>query len=217
MKMPFALGVVGPKGGAGKSAMSRSWAVQGLLCGFPSAILDCDPQGTSVQWGERRYVTIGQHAPLCEKLDEKTVREKVDELYRRGAEVVVIDTPPRNDSIINIVAEIADAVLIVTPPYLDDRQEVGKAVDIVRALNKPAAILLNKVREGLVVNKEARDDLGGKPIPLCPIEISDLTAFPYGSRHGLAGQELDPQGKPGRQMAEAWAWFDAHVCKGGAP
>lgn len=211
MEPPFTLGIVGPKGGAGKSAQSRSWAVQGLLEGFSTAILDCDPQGTSVSWGARRYETIKEHAPLCEALEEKTVQEKVDDLHLRGAQIVVIDTPPRNDSIINIVAGIADAVLIVTQPYLDDRQEVKKAVEIVRALNKPAAILLNKVREGLIVNKQAREDLGKHPIALCPVEITDLTAFPYGSEHGLAGQELDPRGKPGREMAEAWAWFDRHI------
>lgn len=220
MKTPYTVAVISPKGGVGKSTTSRSMAVQGLLQGFSTAILDADiDQETVSVWGEKRFETIREHAPLCrslKQLDDKkrtrTVEQHIDELHLSGAQVVFVDTSPRNIASLNIIVGLADAVVVVTTPYHDDRQEVPKAVQIIGAIGKPAAVLLNRVDDRkAVVNREARDELGKLAVPLCPVEISDLTAYAYATKHGLAGQELDPTGTPGRQMAEVWGWFDANV------
>ena len=40
------LAILAQKGGVGKSMLARSLAVQGLLDGIKTAVLDADPQGT---------------------------------------------------------------------------------------------------------------------------------------------------------------------------
>ena len=42
------------KGGVSKSLCTRSFAVQAAIAGLRSAILDLDPQETSVLWSKRR-------------------------------------------------------------------------------------------------------------------------------------------------------------------
>ena len=46
--------VVAQKGGVGKSMLARSLAVQGLIDGRKTALIDADPQGTVTAWGKRR-------------------------------------------------------------------------------------------------------------------------------------------------------------------
>ena len=48
------LAILAQKGGVGKSMLARSLAVQGLMDGMKTAILDADPQGTVVSWSRRR-------------------------------------------------------------------------------------------------------------------------------------------------------------------
>ena len=123
IKIPFVLAVVARKGGVGKSNLARSLAVQALMNGYKAAIIDADEQATSFKWSLRRK----EGAPAVIQLGNRTLAEAVSELRGRGAAFIVIDTPPHDQPIINIAAEVADAALIVTQPYPDDLQEVGVA------------------------------------------------------------------------------------------
>ena len=48
--------ILAQKGGVGKSMLARSLAVQALLDGRKTAVLDADPQGTVLAWGKRRQL-----------------------------------------------------------------------------------------------------------------------------------------------------------------
>src|ERR1700722_8090750 len=105
MKGRSIIGVVSSKGGAGKSVMTRGLAVQGVIEGHRSAILDCDRQKTCWKWSLQRKKIVGEQPPSCVALEELTVGNRIDELQGRGAELIVIDTPPHNLPLINIVIE----------------------------------------------------------------------------------------------------------------
>src|SRR5262245_35425438 len=105
--------IVAQKGGVGKSMLARSLAVQGLLDGRKTAVIDADPQGTVIAWGKRRQFD----APAIVALAASTIAEVVADFRSKGAELVVIDTPPHAQPIINLAAAAADLALIVTGPY----------------------------------------------------------------------------------------------------
>jgi len=204
MKTPFVLAVLAQKGGVGKSTFARSIAVQALMAGHKAAILDADPQGTSVKWSKRREV----RAPTVEGLGERTIADLVAELQGRGADFIVIDTPPHAQPIINLVAEQADAALIVTLPFPDDLQEVGIPARIVAALNKPAGIILNNVPPGRAhAVTMARGALAAFPMPTCPTALTHYLAHPYASAEGQTAQEREPNSKAAAELAAVWAWF----------
>ena len=50
--------ILAQKGGVGKSMLARSLAVQGLLDGRKTALIDADPQGTVTAWGKRRQLDV---------------------------------------------------------------------------------------------------------------------------------------------------------------
>jgi chromosome partitioning protein len=116
------LAVLAQKGGVGKSMLARSLAVQALMDGLKTAVLDADPQGTVVAWGRRRK----PDAPAVIALGSQTIAEAVRELAQRGADLVVIDTPPHAQPIISTAARAADAAILVTGPYPEDRDVVSQ-------------------------------------------------------------------------------------------
>jgi chromosome partitioning protein len=207
MKMPFVLSVVARKGGAGKSTFARAIAIQALIEGRKAAIIDADPQATTFKWSRRRK----EKAPAVVQLDDRALAEVVTELKGRGAEFIVIDTPPHDLPIINIAAEASDAALIVTKSYPDDLQEVGSPAAILHALGKPAGIILNDTETRAHALTMARGALTAFPIPTCPTAITHLMSHPYASAEGQTAQEREPKGKAATEFAEIWAWFNSSI------
>lgn len=207
MKLPHVLAVVARKGGVGKSTFARSFAVQALIEGHKAAIIDTDEQATSFKWSRRRKA----NAPTVVQLAGQTLGKVISELKERGAEFIVIDTPPHDQPIINIAAEASDTALIVTQPYPDDLQEVGFAASILHSLNKPAGIILNNTETRAQALTMARAALTAFPFPTCPTAITHLMTHPYASAEGQTAQEREPNGKAAVELGEVWAWFDSNI------
>ena len=207
IKASFVLAVVARKGGVGKSSLARSLAVQALMNGHKAAIIDADEQATSFKWSLRRK----EGAPAVIQLGNRTLAEAVSELRGRGAAFIVIDTPPHDQPIINIAAEVADAALIVTQPYPDDLQEVGVAAAILHRTGKPAGIVLNNTPARAHALTMARAALTAFPMPTCPTALTHLMSHPYASAEGQTAQEREPKGRAAVELAEIWAWLESSI------
>jgi chromosome partitioning protein len=199
--------ILARKGGVGKSLVVRSLAVQALLDGKKSAILDADPQETIVSWSRRREPS----APFVIGLGGRSMRDALGEVEGRGGDIVFIDTPPHAQPTINIAAEVADACLLVTGPYPEDLEQVGAVASIVSSLSKPAGIILNKSPPKAHALTLARAALTTFQIPTCPTSITQLVGHPYASAEGLAIQEREPDSKGAREIAAVWEWVKATI------
>ena len=196
------LAVVSQKGGVGKSQCVRSLAVAALIDGRKAAIVDADPQGTIVAWGKRRQQPVPGIFPVA----EMSISKAVAEAKRRGAEFVVIDTPPSTQPIINSAAGAADSCLIVTGVGIEDLEAIAPTAQIARALKKPAAIILNKTSRNATLNL-AKAALGTFRIPVCPITISQLVAHQYAASSGETAQEYDSSSKAAQEIEQAYQWL----------
>ena len=197
------LAILAQKGGVGKSMLARSLAVQGLIDGLKTAVLDADPQATVVAWGRRRKMD----APAVVALGAQTIPGAVRELAARGGDLVLIDTPPHAQPIISAAAKAADASILVTGPYPEDLEQVGVAAGIVQSLGKPAGILLNKTPPKAHALTLARAALTAFQLPICPTALTHLVSHPYASAEGLTAQEREPSSKAAVELAEVWAWI----------
>lgn len=201
------LAVLAQKGGVGKSMLARSLAVQGLMDGLKTAVLDADPQGTIVAWSRRRKLS----APTVISLGSQTISEALRDLAARGADLVVIDTPPHSQPIISVAASAADAAILVTGPFPEDLEQVGAAAGIVQSLGKPAGIVLNKTPPKSHALTLARAALATFQLPICPTALVQLLSHPYASAEGLSAQEREPNSKAAAEIAEVWGWIKANI------
>jgi chromosome partitioning protein len=196
------LAILAQKGGVGKSMLARSLAVQGLLDGLKTAILDADPQGTVVSWSHRRQAP----APAVMSLGAQGMVEALADLTVRGAELVIIDTPPHAQPVINFAASVADAAVLVTGSYPEDLEQVGVVAGIVRSLDKPSGIVLNKTPPRSHALTLARAALTTFNLPLCPTAITQLVGHPYASAEGMTAQEWEPDSRAAAEIADLWIW-----------
>lgn len=201
------LAVLAQKGGVGKSMLARSLAVQALLDGLKTAVLDADPQGTVIAWSRRRKLG----APAVVPLGSQTIAEALRDLAARGADLVVIDTPPHSQPIISVAAAAADAAILVTGPFPEDLEQVGVAAGIVQSLGKPAGIILNKTPPKSHALILARAALTTFRIPICPTALVMLLSHPYASAEGLSAQEREPSSKAAAEIAAVWAWIKGSI------
>lgn len=201
------LAILAQKGGVGKSMLARSLAVQGLMDGMRSAILDADPQGTVVSWNRRRQAAV----PTVVTLGGQSLAAAITDLAARGADLVVIDTPPHAQPVISMAAAAADAALLVTGPYPEDLEQVGVVVGIMQGLGKPAGIVLNKTPPKAHALTLARTALAVFNMPLCPAAITQLVSHPYASAEGMTAQEREPSSRAATELAQLWAWIKQHL------
>lgn len=201
------LAILAQKGGVGKSMLARSLAVQGLMDGMKTAILDADPQGTVVSWSRRRQAA----APAVLSLGSQSMAAAIQELKTRGADLVVIDTPPHAQPVISIAAGSADVALLVTGPYPEDLEQVGVVASIVQGLGKPGGIVLNKTPPKAHALTLARAALAVFKMPLCPAAITQLVSHPYACADGMTAQEWEPGSRAAKELEQLWTWMKQHL------
>src|ERR1700722_17396750 len=114
------------KGGVGKSSCARSLAVEGLIDGLRTAIIDADTQGTVLAWARRREAK----APAVYVLDLTTLEVRLAFLRAAKAALVVIDTPASALPIIGMAAQVSNLVLVITGSYPFDLSAIGSTVPI---------------------------------------------------------------------------------------
>lgn len=194
---------VSQKGGAGKSMMARACAVAALYDGTASAIMDADPQGTCTKWAARRQ----QAAPAVVAADGATFRAGLDQLRNRGAQLVVIDTPPHLRSLVSMAVEAADAAIIPVRPSIDDLEAIGDTVAIIRAVGKRAGIIINQAKtDRAAVVSMARTALTALGYPVCPIAAVDRIVHQHATGYGQTAMEYDPTSKGAEEIAGIWGW-----------
>jgi chromosome partitioning protein len=199
--------VLSRKGGTGKSTTCRSLAVAALFDKSRTAIIDADPQGSILVWGERRQVP----APAVEPVG-KDLKATLARLKSGGADYVFIDTPPSTNPIITQSVMAADFVIVVTGPYPEDLAAIGASVDTVKAAKKPGAIVLNRTPPGKTsAISLARGALEVFKLPICPIAIVQRVAHPYSSSTGKTAQEWEQDGSAATEIEQVWNFVKAQM------
>jgi len=112
--MPLTIATVNPKGGTGKTTIAIHLAVASHRSGYPTKLVDADPQGTALDW--RTRTDDEYDAPPVEHVStDDSLAPHVS-----GADVVMIDSPARLDERTGAVLSVSDLVLVpVRPSGLD--------------------------------------------------------------------------------------------------
>ena len=202
------IAVVAQKGGVGKTTVAQCLAVEALRQGLAAAIIDTDPQKSATDWGDQRDAAEID-APAVVPLGSKLIQALVNDLKARGANLVVIDTPPHSAPAINAALDVSTAAVMVTRPNPMDVRALEATWSIVSRMNKPATVIFTQTPPGNRARALglACGRLQELKIPFCPTPISYTLSFPYAQADALAVQEREPTGKARAEIAEIWAWL----------
>jgi chromosome partitioning protein len=181
--------IASPKGGCGKSLLSRNLAVAAALDRMSVATVDLDPQATLTIWSRRRPSTLPAIPHYKVAWADSDALLDDDEL--RSHDVILIDTPPSIETQPAAFAKLinaADLVLVPCRPTFDDAESAAPFLKHLNAQGKQTATILNFVKPRVNVNAVKSYLL--EHSELCPVEIADRTDYARAGAKGLGLMDL---------------------------
>lgn len=199
--------IVAQKGGVGKTTLAQCLAIEAAKEGIAVAILDADPQQSAANWGQRREAA-GIPVPAVVGLGYGPIKPALDELAERGAAMVMIDTPPHANPIINAALEHATGIVLVTRPGPMDIAALEVTWAMVRHLGRETAAVITQAPPARArADPLARARLDQLGIRTCPTSLSYSLGYPYAQAEAQAVQEREPTSRARAEIAEVWAWL----------
>lgn len=180
--------VVNPKGGCGKTTIATNLASYYALWGVPTALVDYDPQRSSLDWLDSRPANYEPITGIAGHTANLSVP--------RGTKRVIYDVPAR--SVVEKVVRMmnhADAVVIpVLPSPIDIRaaaQFIGEFISKghLRQRKKLVGMVANRVRENTIIYHQLEQFLGGIDIPFVTT-LRDTQNYVHAARRGVGIFEM---------------------------
>ena len=128
------------KGGVGKTTLATHIAGELAMRGLHVILLDADPQGSSLDWTQRRSQQGLPRLFSAVGLARETLHQEAPELARR-ADHIIIDGPPRIAALARSALLAAERVLIPVQPSPYDVWASAEMVALIREAQvfRPAA------------------------------------------------------------------------------
>lgn len=188
------IAIISQKGGSGKSTIARHAAA--MLSG--AALVDLDPQGTSRRWIERRR-EAGNTNPgfTVSKWDKLPGIHKI--LTDRGADYLIIDTPPSHDDerAIRSAVDLSDLVIIPVKPTPEDVEVLAGVEALIGEKPRVYVMTMINPRSNLYATTRSLLEKRGR---VAPIGIVNRVAYPESSFVGLTVAEYEPSGHAAEEM-----------------
>ncbi|MDQ6995211.1 MAG: ParA family protein, partial [Mariprofundaceae bacterium] len=135
------LTLMNQKGGVGKTTLALSLAARWHLAGFSVAVIDCDPQGSSVFWKKQQV----ENSPLLGiKVYAVTLPSKIRSCRNLDVDYIILDTPGTDKSTVRAAIHASDALIIPVQPSAVDVDASYASLEAGLDASKPIAYILNR-------------------------------------------------------------------------
>ena len=203
--MALVVAFLNTKGGVGKSTLAAHFAVELFDRGLATALIDADPQGTSIN-----HVRTAE--PALESL-AATELEQIDaaiaELGTRS-DVIVLDSPGKTGDAVTVISFLSDVAIIPLQPSEADVLASPPVLALIKASQrsrdgKPQPwIVFNLTRKRDVVARQYREQHAGQSaIPIAQTQIRRLDDYrdAYGLRT-VATRDTSDQSGAGQDIRD---------------
>lgn len=199
------IALLNQKGGAGKTTLATHIAGEFAGQGQRVTLLDADPQGSALDWSQRRLQSGQGRLYGVFGLARDTLHREVPEIALQ-VDLVVIDGPPRVAALARSALLAADLVLIPVQPSAYDVWATQEMVSLIveAQVFRPqlrAAFVINRRVVGTVIGREAHAALAGQPFGALPAEVSQRIVFADSVAAGRLAFEVAPRCAAAREIA----------------
>jgi chromosome partitioning protein len=153
--VPEKIVILNSKGGSGKSTLSTNLAAYYALQGFRPALMDLDPQGSSIRWTRKRP----REAPPVHGISGFEVNSRVTRTFAMrtlpGTERLVVDTPAA--VVKHKLPEVTRGAASILVPVLPSDIDIHATARCISDLLLIAKIHRSEGRLGVVANRVKRN------------------------------------------------------------
>ena len=201
------IAVIAQKGGTGKTTLVLSMAVAAQQAGRTVAIIDLDPQASASNWSARRK----SDRPAVVSTQPARLSQVLKAAEESGADLVIIDTPPRAERATLDAVRAAHLILVPCRPSIFDLETVSTTLSLATAVGStPLIAVLNAVPARGKKRQQAEQALKEMKIAVCPEVLGDRIAFDHASTVGLSAQEYEPAGKASGEIKRVYMSICSH-------
>ena len=169
-----------------------------------AAIVDLDPQATASNWGDRREAD----SPAVVSAQPARLAQVLRAAEEGGADLVVIDTPPRAERAAMEAAKTSDLVLVPCRPSIFDLETISTTLELLAVVgSKPVGGVLNGVPPRGTKREQAETVLRDLNLTLIPTAFGNRAAFDHAVTLGLSAQEYDPNGKAAAEIQAVYLFM----------
>lgn len=191
------IALLNQKGGVGKTTLATHLAGELTRSGDSVVVIDADPQGSALDWSQRRSQTGLPRLFGVVGLARETLHLEAPEIAR-SVDHVVIDGPPRVTALARSALLAADLVLIPVQPSPYDVWASSEMVALVveALVFRPtlrAAFVVNRRVSRTVIGRETRATLTEHRITPLAAEIHQRIVFAESVAAGLLAFEVDSE------------------------
>lgn len=188
------------KGGAGKTTLAAHLAAGWAGAGRRVAVVDVDPQRSLSQWVEiRRRSRGGEVGFTAISVSGWKLGIELDRL-RRDHDLILIDSPPHAEMDSRAAIRAADLVVIPVQPSPMDLWATQATLEIARAENRRALLVLNRVAPRARLTQEIAASLGLGDVRLAATTLGNRTAYAASLVTGEGIEEFEPAGAAAGEM-----------------
>lgn len=196
------------KGGSGKTTLAISCAVVAQESGKRVLIIDMDTQASAETWYQDRENENPQLIKInANELDKALVAAKNNKF-----DVVLIDTPGRDEPSIASAIRVSDLCIIPCRPSPTDMKATPTTIETIKRLNKPAAFVLNQTPPRSYRIREAEQGLSVLGM-VAPVHIVLRNSYQDAQGAGLGVTEYEANGKAAQEIRELWSWISKKLGK----
>lgn len=192
------------KGGSGKSTLTIHFAVEAK---GQTAIIDMDPQGSTISWFKRRELSF----PILIKSTPGELAQHLQVCEDSGIDNVFIDTMPDINRSALVAASLSNIIVIPTKPSILDLESIVHTVNLVHGIQKKPIIILNQVPSGSTISSEARELLKSLEVSVCPIDIKTRLVYSRALINGQTAGETGADAKASSEITDAYNWIKEQI------
>lgn len=211
---PIRVLVANAKGGCGKTTMATNIASYFATQGEGTAIVDYDPQGSSIDWLAARDPHLAKITGIAAFKNQNSNSTRSYSLrVPSNTSRVVFDTPAGlNGHILSDMIQACDFLVIpVIPSAIDIRAATGFIREVLlsrafRSNKKPIAVIANRVKKNTLIYQKLERFLNSLNIPFIT-SFRDTQNYVRASEHGLGLADFsqrDPKDKLEWQPMLEW-------------
>jgi chromosome partitioning protein len=204
------------KGGVGKSATAIHLAMQAVLAGKRTALLDMDNvQKTALTWARKRKEGVGEE-PLLTVLpvDVVNLDETLEALRAEGVEWVFIDMPGRRDGVGKGLA-VADFILMPARPLaMDIEASYGTLLVLRRGEKAERYAYLMSIcppQDNASRARKIKTVLEEQGCTVCPVIIIQRIVVPDAIEFGKHAGEMRDGAQSAAEYATLFDWLNSKI------
>jgi chromosome partitioning protein len=197
--------IVSQKGGSGKTTLALHLAIAAAQ-DLKVLVVDLDPQQSAERWHAIRQRTTGSKDDPSIAAGPYTKLPEMLRIARKlGADLVLIDTPPKLDKAITAALSPATLALIPVKSSILDLQALEdcvRVVDLAKARAK-TVVVMNAVPSGRnkdAAIKEVMRYADRHELEVMPERLSELPAYAQGLRSGRGVTETERNGTAAKEI-----------------